>query len=496
MLWTEPPTLDPHLATDTTSAGIVVEVFSGLVRLNPDLQIRPDLAESWKISGDLTVYEFKLRKDLRFSNGEPLTTSDFKWSMERAAHPDTRSPVAETYLGDIIGVPEIISGDGAITEALGIEAIDDRILRITTDAPKAYFIAKLTYTTAYVLNRENVLGGGDSWTDNAVGIGPFVLDQHQIGERIVLVRNDNYWGRKAYLDQVVFNLAGGAAMTMYENDEIDITGVGLADRPRVEERGGPFAEELVVVPAGFSTQYIGFNTEIPPFDDLKFRQALSYAVDKELIADQVYLNTVRPAYGILPPNFPGYSDSIEGLRFDPEMAAQLLAESRYADPADRPPIVVTVPGTGGAVSPDIQIVAAMWKQVLDIDIELQQVEWATYLRDLDRQNLQVFGGLGWVADYPDPHNFIDILFHSESAGNHGAYSNPNVDRLIEEARTERDIIRRLQLYNEAEQTIVDNAAWLPMWFDVGGLALVKPHVRGFKFTPIIVPVLKDVYFVE
>ena len=491
--WSDPPTLDPHLVTDTTSAGIVVEIFSGLVSLNEDLDIIPELAESWSISGGGTVYEFKLRPDLKFSNGEPVTAEDVKWSIERAAHPDTESPVAEIYLGDIVGVNEIIEGRGDVVSAAGVTLVDDRTIRIEIDAPKAYFLAKLTYPTAYILNRDNVEAGGDSWTDNAAGTGPFFLEEYRIGQRMVLARNENYWGKHAYLDNVVLNLAGGVSMAMYENDEIDITGVGLADLTRVQDPTEELNKDLVRVPPHFSISYVGFNITEPPFDDPKFRQALNYAVDKQLISEQVYSDLVMPAYGILPPGFPGYSDEVEGIGYDPEKAKQLLAESKYADPETRPRITVTIPGTGGSAPLDVQVIGTMWEDVLGVKIDVQQVEWATYLQDLNRSRLQAWGGIGWEADYPDPQDFIDILFYSESSGNHGKYSNQEVDRRVEQARTEQDIIRRVELYNEAEEIILQDAAWLPLWFDMEGLALIKPWVKNYAFTPIIVPRLKNVY---
>ena len=158
-IWSDPPTLDPALVTDTTSAGLVVEIFSGLVSINTNLQLIPDLAQSWEISEDGLVYTFRLRPDAKFHDGKPVTAHDFKWSMERAANPKTASPVAQTYLGDIVGVDDVV--DGLTTDIRGVRVIDDLTLRITIDAPKAYFLAKLTYPTAYVLDQETVELGHD-----------------------------------------------------------------------------------------------------------------------------------------------------------------------------------------------------------------------------------------------------------------------------------------------------------------------------------------------
>ncbi len=489
-LWSDPPTLDPHLTGDTTSAGVVTEVFSGLVTLDTDLKLVPDIAESWTIEGG-TVYTFKLRPNAKFHNGKPVTAHDFKWSLERAAAPDTASPVADTYLNDILGAEKYFEGEA--DEIVGIKVIDDHTLEITTDAAKAYFLAKLTYPTANVLDREVVEAGGRSWwIDNPVGTGPFKLSQYRIGERIVLERNEEYYREPAGVETVIMNLAGGQAMAMYENDEIEITGVGLYDLERVLDPNEPLNKELVVAPPGFSVSYIGFNASMAPFDDVKFRQALNHAIDKELIATGVLSELVEPAYSILPPGFPGYTENIIGLQHDPDLARKLLSESKYPDAETRPRIVVTVPGTGGTIGLDLEVVLEMWKQELGVEVEIQQVEWATYLEDLDAKKFQAYAGLGWEADYPDPQDFLDILFHSESSINHGDFKDAAIDAILEEARTEADIQRRIDLYHQAEQMIVDAAPWVPMWFTGDRYALVKDYVEGYVMTPMIVPKLRQI----
>ena len=492
-LWSDPPTLDPHLVTDGTSYGIVIEVFSGLVRLgtNPSNPFEPDLAESWQVLEDGTVYEFKLRNDLKFSNGDPVTAQDFKWSLERAAHPDTSSTVAEEFLGDIVGIHDIVEGNA--TNAEGIEVVDERTLRLTIDAPKAYFIAKLTYPTAFVLNRNNLESMGRDWVDEPVSTGPFTLKEYRIGQRIRLARNDNFWDRPAYLDEVVFNLAGGVAMAMYENDEIDVTGVGLADLERVQDPTEELNKDLVEVPPNFAVSYVGFNINEAPFDDANFRRALNHAVDKQLIADQVFSNLVKPAYGIIPPGFPGFSADIQGLEFDPDLAQDLLAQSAYADAGSRPRIVLTVPGTGGSPGLTTEVVADMWRQNLGIEIEIQQVEWATYIHDLHRGRLQAWSGLSWQADYPDPQTFIDVLFRSTSAINYGGYNSQEVDDFVVAAQTEQDATKRVQYYNDAEQIVVSDAAWLPLWWGVDSKALIKPWVQDYTFSSLTVSKFKDVW---
>ena len=489
-LWADPPTLDPHLTTDTTSAGLVVELFSGLVALNTDLQLVPDIAERWEISDDSMLYTFHIRDNAKFHDGTRITAQDFKWSLERAVSPETASPVADTYLGDIVGVEDAL--EGVTSEISGVTVVDDSTLQIQIDAPKAYFLQKLTYPTAYVLQRENVESGGRNWTDTLNGSGPFKLKEYRIGERIILERNEHYYREHANLDSVSMNLAGGQSMAMYENDEIDITGVGLFDLERVLDPNEDLNKELVIAPPDFSVSYVGFNTSMPPFDDVNFRQALNHAVNKELIAKEVLSELVEPAYGILPPGFPGYNEDLTGLEFDPEKARQLLEASAYADPDTRPRIVVTVPGTGGTIGLDLEVIIEMWRQELGVEVDIQQVEWATYLQDLNQQKFQAYGGLGWQADYPDPQDFLDILFHTESSINHGAYSNAELDGILEEARIEPDVERRVQLYHQAEKLIVEDAAWLPLWYAGERYVLIKPHVKDYHVTPMQIPKLKHI----
>lgn len=519
-LWADPPTLDPHLTSDTTSAGIVVEVFSGLVALDTDLNLVPDIAEGWSIDGN--TYTFNLRDNVKFHNGRQVKAEDFKWSIERAADPVTASPVADTYLNDIVGAMEYIRGEA--DSISGIKVIDDLTLQITVDAPKAYFLAKMTYPTAYVVDRNVVEAGGRNWwVGDPIGTGPFKLDEYRIGERIILLRNDDYYREPPTVARIDMNLAGGQAMAMYENDEIDITGVSLFDLERVLDPEEPLHQELVVAPPGFTVSYIGFNTKKEinglenPLSDRKFRQALNHAVDKELIAKEVLSDLVQPAYGILPPRFPGYNPDVSGLRFDPELAVKLVGESGYPDylkdiqpgttyydlaqellasnpntGSGTPRIVITVPGTGGTVGLDLDVIIEMWRQTLGIVVEIDQAEWATYLEDLDRKKFQAFAGLGWSADYPDPQDFLDILFHSESSINHNGYSNPEVDSILEAARIEQDPVARVQMYHVAENMILEDAAWVPLWFTGDRYALVKSYVKGYKLTPMIVPKLSQI----
>ncbi len=480
----EPATLDPALCSDATTASYCMEIFSGLVTLSSDLEVIPDIAESWDISDDLKTYTFHLRDGVRFHNGNEVTASDFKYSLERAADPATHSPVAEAYLGDIVGFRERLNGEA--DEIAGVVVVGEKTLRITIDAPKSYFLAKLTHPIAFVLDQENVESGAD-WAKNPNGTGPFKLGEWQWGYRIVLERNDYYYRGVANLERVVFLLTGGT-MTMYENGVIDITQVGIYNIERVLDPTNPLHSELLIA-TELSVSYIGFNTNVPPFDDEKVRQAFCHAIDKDRIIEILLKGLVSPARGILPPGIPGYNEEMEGLSFDVDLARQLIAESSYGD--DLPPIVFSVAGSGAAVSSVDLAIAWMWQQNLGVEVEIEVVEWDTFLEDLREGRLQCFE-VAWLADYPDPENFLDLLFHSGSVANYSAYSSPQVNSLLEAARMENDIAARLALYQQAEQSIVDDAPCLPLWFGQSYF-LIKPHVRGFTPAPMVIPVLKDIW---
>ncbi len=491
-LGSDPVTLDPHLASDTTSAAIIVEVFGGLTTIDPDLKIVPDLAERWDVSPSGMVYTFHLNPKAKFHDGRPVTAEDVRWSLERAADPRTQSPVADTYLGDIVGVREKLSGKAQSIS--GVRVVDNSTVEITIDAPKAYFLAKLTYPTAFVLDRKNVEANPRNWSLKPNGTGPFKLTQYQLGQTMVLTANPAYHLGPPNLDAVKYILGGGSAMLMYENDEIHITGVGLADLERVKDPKNPLNKQLMRLPPQFEVGYYGFNVKEPPFDDPKVRMALNLAIDREGIASKVLEGLAAPAKGVLPPGFPGFNPALKGYEYNPDKARQLLKESKYGgDMTKFPPITLSVAGNlGASVGPDTEVILQSWQKELGIRVEIQQTEWATFLQDVQRRKFQMFE-LGWVADYPDPQDFLDVLFYSNSDNNHTNYSNPEVDRRLERARVEPDQAKRFQQYQVIEQMILEDAPWVPLWHGADRYLLIKPNVRDYYLLPLIIPRWRYVY---
>ncbi len=493
-LGVDPPTLDPHLNTDASSALYAVEIFGGLMTIDQNLAIVGDLAEGWDVSPDGTTTTFRLRPEATFHNGRPVTATDIKWSLERAADPITESFNAAVFLSDIVGVDDKLTG--LANNISGVQIINDHTITITTDAPKAYFLSKLTYPVSFVLDRENV-AIGPSWILEPNGTGPFKMTEYRPGEVLRLTRFDDYHLEPAKLDEVEFLLSGGNSMLMYENDEIHVTGIGLSSLQGVQDPSNPLSSEVVTAPPQFDVDYFGLNTTEPPFDDIKVRQAFNYAIDRQTLATTLLQDLVVPAAGILPPGFPGYNPDLVGYNYDPDKARQLIQESKYGDTGELPRITLTVPGSfGAAISPSIEAMLAMWEGNLGVEISILQTEWAIFLQDLHQNRFQMFGGLGWIADYPDPENFLDVLFHSESTNNQSEYTNRQLDRLLELARVEQDEAVRFDLYHQSEEIIVDDAPWIPLWHSNGGYLLVKPEVSDYFLFPLIIPKYRYIYFTE
>ncbi len=487
----EPPTLDPALTGDSESAGYVGEIFSGLVTLDQNLKVVPDIAEKWDVSENRLVYTFHLRQDAKFHDGRPVTAQDFKYSIERTADPTTASPTADTYLGDIVGLKEKLNR--AAADVKGVKVIDNYTLEITIDAPKSYFLAKLTFPTAYVVDKNNVERGGRTWTDKPNGTGPYKLQEYVRGQRMILAKNDSFYLEpKPQVAEVDFILGGGSAMTMYENGDLDAVPVGISDIERVTDTQSPLNKELSISPE-LSTYFIVFNTRKPPFDDPKVRQAFALSIDRQKLVDVVFRKMPILADSILPPGMPGYTEPSTKLPYNPAKAKQLLAESKYA--GKLPEITWTTTGGGGTASQDIQAMTAMLKDNLGVNISIQQTDWASFigqLNDPSKNPYQIFD-IGWIGDYADPSDFVDVLFHTGSLQNWAAYSNPQVDKLLDQAAVEKDAGARFKLYQQAEQLILADYPLVPIQHQRQHW-LTKPYVKNLFFPPMIVPKLRYVTF--
>lgn len=469
-----PLTLDPALASEMQSVQYIYQVFSGLVTFGRDLKMVNDLAERWEVSGNGTIYTFTLRASARFHDGRSVTAQDVKYSWERAALPDTGSATVETYLEDIVGIKEVKAGRA--TEISGVEVVDERTLRVTIDAPKVYFLAKLAHPVAFVVDRQNVETGGAEWWRQPNGTGPFRIKGWKEGLVLALERNDAFYREPAQVRYVVFRLSGGLPVSMYKTGELDSAFVTVSEMELVE---GQLLKEQTQV-SELSVNFVGFNSAKPPFDDPKVRKAFLLAVNREQVVQNVYSGSATLAQGFLPPGLPGHSPELSPIPFDPTEARRLLSESSYGGPEKLPPIVFTVPGFLGPSRLEATLWDE-WRTNLGLEVQFRLVEPARYYYQLDQEVKDLYP-YGWIADYPDPHNFLDVLFHSGAKNNVGGYRNQAVDGLLEQARVEQDPQARLGLYQQAERLLVEDAAGIPLSFGQSSI-LVKPYVQGLVPSP-------------
>lgn len=472
----EPFTLDPALVGDAGSGQFVILIFSGLVRLDDNLRPMPDIAREFEVSPDGLTYTFHLVDNARFHDGRQVSASDFKYSWERALSPVTGSQTAPLYLGNIQGAAELRSGE---TEGLyGVEVVDDYTLKVRVVEPSSYFLYQLSCPAAFVVDRYNV-AQGSMWWQNPNGTGPFTLDKWDVGSTLMLRRNDLYYRDKAWLDQVTFHFWAGLPLDLYEEGSIDVAPVSVSYIERASDPAGSLSAELHQGPE-LSTYYVGFNCAAPPFDDPDIRRAFAMAIDKETLTHLVFKDTVTPAEGILPQGMPGFNDNLHGIDFDPEEALKLIRGSSYGSPEALPPITSTTSGWGSSISRELEAICYQWQENLGVEVSVRVLEPETFLYNLKEEKDEMFYW-GWVADYPHPQDFLEILFASGEENNIGEYQNAEVDELLRKAAEQSGT--SFDLYQQAEEIIVDTAACIPLWWG-NNYTLVKPYVHGYELSPM------------
>ena len=478
------PTLDPALGYDTSSWFVEQHLFETLVAYDEHAELVPGLAERWEVSPDGRRYRFTLRPGLVFSDGAPLTAADVVGSLERVVDPRTRSQGAEYFRG-IVGASEY--AQGAAPHVAGLRAPDPRHVEIEIAVPDPLLLHKLALLFAAVVPPERARQLGDDFTTQPLGSGPFVLREWRRGERIVLARNPRYRDpARPYLDGIVEQLGVNPelAWLMFESGELDVSGIPPADFPALMR--DPARAALTIHATGLETMFIGLNCEVPPLDDRRVRQALNYAVNK---ADVIALRNGRgvEAHGIVPPNMPGYHVELAGYPYDPAKARALLADAGLAGG------FATEIWTRGT-DEELKIVQKIQQDLSTVGVRLaiKSVAWASFLDAIRQPKTVPVFDLGWSADFPDPSNFLDVLFHSGGANNHAFYANPAVDRLLDVARSARDPAARFALDAEAERAIVADAPLVFLYHPIT-YVMHDPRVHGYTIHPFLPARVTDVW---
>ncbi len=471
---TDPPSLDPAHSTDTTSATATALIFDGLVELDPvSLEVVPAVAESWDVSEDQLVYTFHLRKGVKFHNGREVKADDFQYTFERTLSPDTASP-RTWVLKYVKGADEFNSGSTKTIE--GVEVVDDYTLKLTAKEPYPLFLQYLYMDAANVVPQEVAEKWGDDFVDHLIGCGPYKFVRWRRYAVIELDAFDDYYEGRPKMDRIEFKVIPYAdiALLKYEEGELDI----LPEIPsgRVNDTRRRLPEDFKTWPI-LGTYYLAFNNQKEPFKgNLKLRQALNYAVDKEAICRVIMEGVPTPAKGVLPPGIPGYNPNLKGYPYDPTLAKRLLAEAGFPDGRGLDEIELWYNTDVGHGRICIEVQNQLKR--LGVQVRLKNFDWGSYL-EACKAGEPVFMRGAWLADVPDPENFLHVLLHSENIGtdNYSRYSNPEFDRLVEQARSEPDSRKRIALYQRAEEFAVADAPWLFI-YHYGDVLLSKPYVKG------------------
>ena len=483
----EPGSLDPVLF-DGQSLVADNAMYNGLLKLNARLLPVPDLAGGYTVSRDGLTYAFTLRPGARFADGAPVTARDVAWSLTRMLAPQMSSGGAIGYFSMIAG--STAYNIGKAKSVSGIRALDGRHLRITLAYRAGYFPNVLTMMFASALEQRAVLRYGNAyntkWTEHAVGAGPFVLKTWQHNQSVVLVANPHYYAGKPRLSEIdiPFIASPDTAFNAYQTHSIDIMGLNHFPSDRV---GSVSGRAEFHNSAKLELDYLTLNEKKAPFGNSLVRLAFLQAVDQSLLA-KASPGTVSATTRILPPGLPGYDRTLKAPAFDPAQARADLARAGYPSGRGLPKIVYTYSATGTDENRRAQLLQAMWKQYLGVDVSLNSLELSVYNNVLTARGFQI-GLIQSGADYPDPQDFLSLALRTGAAGNNGGYSSAMFDALTTKADSiVGDNARRARLYAQAERVALGAAAVIPL-ANERNTVLVEPRVHGFVVTalPGLVP---------
>ncbi|MGQ9492612.1 MAG: ABC transporter substrate-binding protein [Anaerolineae bacterium] len=470
--WWDVVTLDPAFSAESASGGIIDQLFCGLVELTAEMEILPAIAKSWEVLEEGKRYLFRIRPDALWSDGQAVTAHDFEFAWKRVLNPRTRAPLA-SVLYDIKGARPYHEGVSSDPEQIGVHALNDTTLSVELDEPAGYFLQVLALPVAYAVPQSIVEQHGMTWVDRAhlVVNGPFQIEAWKRGEFMTLVRNPVYSGRSRGNAQRVqlCLIEKDAARALYEAQELDcldLRGLTPAELDRLRQ-GNP--EDYVSVPCP-TTWYLAFNTQKAPFDDIRVRQALALAIDKERLVNAATGGIHTPASGgLVPPAMAGYSPGI-ALPCQPKRAQQLLAEAGYPNGDGFPgqELECTVYPRMGPIASEVE---RQWQETLHIHVSFERPDLPTFMQKVEQESSHIFLS-GWMADYPDPDNFLRVCLHWQRTG----WKNKAYVALVQQARRAQQETERLRLFGEAERILIAEAAIIPLTHERIHL-LVKPWIK-------------------
>ncbi len=477
----EPESLDPHFVQGTWENRIVGNMFLGLTTEDPFASPIPGAAESWTISDDGKTYTFKLR-DHSWSDGTPVTAGDFEYSLRRILLPETAAEYA-SLLFPIANAEQVNSGKAA-SETLGVRAIDDKTLEVKLVGPTPYFLEQLTHYTAFPVPRHLVEKHGQAWTkpENIAVNGPYTLKNWVPNDQVVLTKNEKFYdAANLKIDTVIYSPQEDrtAVQKRFRAGEIDWASDFSSDQ--FEWLKSNLAEETRVAPY-LGIYYYPMNMREPPFDDKRVRQALSMAINREIITDKVLKTGEVPAYSFVPPGAGGYGNPSMVNWMDMPYAARvekaksLLKEAGY-DAGN--PLKFTLSYNTSENHKRIAVaVASMWKQQLGVETELFNSEVKVHYSSLNSAKFSI-ARAGWIADYNDAQNFLYLLESRTGPNNYSGFADPTFDKLMSEAGVTADMDTRSSLMAKAEAIAMEEQPIIPIYYYVSK-NLVSDKLTGWE----------------
>jgi peptide/nickel transport system substrate-binding protein/oligopeptide transport system substrate-binding protein len=469
----DPATLDPARIRDMYGITVAQQLFDGLVQFDQSLTVAPALAEFWKSSRDGLTWTFTLKRNVRFHHGREVTADDVVYSFTRILDPRTRSGAADLF-ANVRGAEAFRDGRAGHVE--GLVALDRYTVRIVLSEPLTPFVAGLAEGHAKIVPRDVVERAGEGFGTQPVGTGPFRFVRWTRGSEIVLDANPDHHDGRPGVARVVYRIFPGANdVAMYDEFQR-----GALDESQIPDEGYrrivASSAHVYVRRAVFGVRFYGFNLRVKPLDDRRVRQAILHAVDRAPIVDEVFNGRHLLARGILSPGT-GYNPRLRTYGFDPQRARDLLAEAGYPAGRGLRPLAVWSSVKERMVREHELIRRGL--EAVGIKAEFHyETDWPTFSRALGEGRLPVFL-YAWYADIPDPDNILFKLFHSRGARNYFGYASAAVDDLLVRARTEVDLPRRVELYQRAEQLIMEDAPILPIWHYTYE-RVFQPYVRDVE----------------
>ena len=476
----EPDSLDPHQVSGTWENRIVGDMFMGLTTEAADGTVIPGAAESWEISDDGLTYTFTLR-DHTWSDGTPVTADDFVFALQRILDPATAAEYAY-ILYPIKNAEAVNNGSLADLGALGVRALDPRTLEITLERPTSYFVEQLTHYTAFPVPKHKIEELGDDWVrpGNIVGNAAYTVVEWLPNSHVKLVKSDSFYDAdNVAIDEVWFypTEERNAGTKQFRAGEIDVQYDFASEQIDFLKENLPEATHLS---PQLGAYYYVFNTKEPPFDDVRVREALAMAIDREAITEKVLRTGEVPAYSLVPPNTGAYGEPPKvawaDMPYDERVAQAkaLLAEAGFGP--DNPLKFTLRYNTSESHKKIAIAVAAMWNQ-LGVQAELFNTEVKVHYNDLQEHDFQV-ARAGWIADYNDPENFLSLLRTTTGPMNYGQYDNADYDRLMAESDRTADSAARNALMHEAEVIMLSEMPLIPIYHYVSR-NLVSPRIEGW-----------------